>query len=338
MSDLESFIKSLELDTTLTLNGIEPVVLLDYQLRDNQAPIHERKFLVNDLQLDSSLFLNKCGNVYQVPKIPRVCLNTKLELDYYESKLAQICNEFSHFQFGGISFTCTHDYWWGPDQKDNARAKDMFERLYRINISDVYISLNELCSVADHESLFTEIDDFFVTGNYDDTVLTILDNDLTYDAKGSCAKNECHFRPVFCIDRGVPVKYIKRVNDNNEIFRSRKYESEQRHKYAEQRTLTLKKLGEYYKTNNPNYDATIGYPTDIDFVVKTGLREFTFLCYDRSSIKGNFFITNVRYDNDGNDLKYIIRKCDFQNLPKTINAIQCARVSHFNKMYNPKVH
>ncbi len=67
MSDLESFIKSLELDTTLTLNGIEPVVLLDYQLRDNRAPIHERKFLVNDLQLDSSLFLNKCGNVYQVP-------------------------------------------------------------------------------------------------------------------------------------------------------------------------------------------------------------------------------------------------------------------------------
>ena len=290
-----------------------------------------KKTLANDLQLKNSLFLNR--DIYSVPEIPKPDMDN---LDDSESKLEQIFEEFPFFKFGGVPFVCTHDYLWGNRPGLNGHAKDMFEIRYGIKLSDVYISLNELQSVASFNSLFTVIDDFFVTGNHDDTVLTVVDNNLPYGAKESSNRHECHFRPVFCLDQGIPVKYIKTADDNGKLFSSQKYESEQRHKYAEQRNYTLKKLGEFYKTNSPNDNAVVGYPTDIDFVVKTGLCEFTFLCYDRFSKSGDFFITNVCYDNDGKDLKYVINRCDFKNLPQQIKAIQCARVKHFNKMYGLK--
>ena len=291
------------------------------------------KTLVNDLQLKSSWFLNRLGNVYPIPEIPRADLK---DPDDSEPKLKQIFDEFPFFEFGGVPFVCTHDYLWNTDPGQNGHDKDMFEIRYGIKLKDVYISLYELQSVASFNSLFSIIDDFIVTGNHDDTVLTILDNDLPYGAKGSAEKYDCHFKPVFCLDQGVPVKYIKTVNDNDNTLHSKQYESEQRRKYTDQRKYTLKKLGEFYKNNNPKDNEIVGYPTDIDFIVKTGLHEFTFLSYDRFSKQCNFLITNVRCDNNSDDLKYTIKKCNFQQLPQTINDIQRARSIHFNKMYGPK--
>ena len=296
-------------------------------------PRFYHKILVNDLQLTSSHFLNRLGAVYPVPEIPRADI---ADTDNSEPKLKQIFDEFPFFKFGGIPFVCSHDYLWGNRPGLNGQDKDIFEIRYGIKLSDVYISLYELQSVASFNSLFATIDDFIVTGNHDDTVLTIIDNDLPYGAKGSVEKHECHFKPIFCIDQGVPVKYIKTVNDNDKIPRSRQYESARRHEYAVQRKQTLKKLGEFYKNNNPNDYSITGYPTDIDFIVKTGLHEFTFLGYDRFSKQGNFFITNIRYDNNVDNLQYTIKKCNFIQLPGQINAIQRARAMHFNKMYGPK--
>lgn len=309
---------------------LDPVDLMQYF--PYEIPYH--KPLVNDLKLGSSCFLNRGGNIYTMPRIPQICTPGDDDDVHSDPKYVRIFNEFPYFMFGGVSFTCTHDYLWATDRKNNAHAKDMFEIQYGIKLSDVYISLNELASVACLNSLFTEIDDFFVTGNYDNTVLTVFDNDLPYGAKGSSDKHACHFKPVFCVDQGVPVKYIKTVNDDG--MSTPEYITEQRHKYAEQRTKTLKKLGEFYKANNPSDYTVAGYPTDIDFIVKTGLREFTLLCYDRASSKGNFLITRVNYGTDGDDPKYRIKKCDFINLPKQIDEIQRARASHFNKMYGPK--
>lgn len=290
------------------------------------------KMLVNDLQLTSSLFLNRFGTVYSVPKIPSVDVDNT---DNSTPKIAQVFDEFPCFKFGGVPFVCTHDYLWNTEPGKNGHAKDMFEINYGIKLSDVYISLDELQSVASFNSLFSMIDDFFVTGNHDDTVLTIIDNDLPYGTKDSVTKHECHFEPIFCIDQGVPVKYIKTVS-SDKIFFPSWYESEQRHKYAEQRKSVLKKLGEFYKTNNPNDYSVVGYPTDVDFIIKTGLHEFTFLGYDKFSKQDCFYITNVRYDNNTDNLKYTIKKCNFIQMPGQINAIQRARAMHFNKMYGPK--
>lgn len=314
----------------LNNTNLRPVDLMQYFPVDT----HYNKPLVNDLKLRNSRFLNQFGNIYTVPKIPQARMADGDDDIHSDPKLVRICDEFPYFMFGGVSFTCTHDYWWGPDPKSNAHAKDMFEIQYGIKLSDVYISLEELASTACMNSIFTEIDDFFVTGNYDNTVLTIWDNDLPYGAQGSCEKHACNFRPVFCVDQGVPVKYIKTVNDDG-MF-TREYVAEQRHKYAQQRTQTLKKLGEFYRCNNPNDYAVTGYPTDIDFIVKTGLCEFAFLCYDRSSQRGDFLITRVRYKTDGTDPKYTINKCDFRNLPRKIDDIHRARAMHFNKMYGSK--
>lgn len=298
-----------------------------------ELPHLYHKTLVNDLQLTSSLFLNQLGPVYPVSKIPSADVD---DPDEMTPKIAQIFNEFPYFKFGGVPFVCTHDYLWNTDPGENGHAKDMFEINYGIKLSDVYISLDELQSVAAYNSLFSVIDDFFVTGNDDDTVLTIFDNDLPYGARDSDTKHECHFKPIFCIDQGVPVRYIKTVSDDASVLCSHKYESEQRHKYAEQRKLVLKQLGEFYKTSNPNDYFVVGYPTDIDFIVKTGLHEFTFLSYDRGSKQGNFLITNVRYNNNTDNLQYMMKKCNFIQMPEQINAIQRARAMHFNKMYSSK--
>ena len=298
-----------------------------------EFPHFYHKTLVNDLQLSSSLFLNRLGTVYHVSKIPSADIDGT---DETTPKIARIFDEFPFFKFGGVPFVCTHDYIWNTRSGTNGHAKDMFEINYGIKLSDVYISLNELQSAASFNSLFSMIDDFFVTGNYDDTVLTIFDNDLPYGAKDSSTKHECHFKPIFCIDQGVPVRYIKTVSDNNNVLCSHQYESGQRHKYAEQRKFVLTKLGEFYKTSNPNDNSVDGYPTDIDCIVKTGLHEFTFLSYDRFSKQGNFLITNVRYDNNTDNLQYTMKKCTFIQMPGQINAIQRARAMHFNKMYGPK--
>ncbi len=297
-----------------------------------EFPHFYHKTLVNDLQLTSSLFLNRLRTVYPVSKIPSADIDGT---DETTPKIARIFDEFPFFKFGGVPFVCTHDYIWNTRSGTNGHAKDMFEINYGIKLSDVYISLNELQSAASFNSLFSMIDDFFVTGNHDDTVLTIIDNDLPYGTKDSVTKHECHFKPIFCIDQGVPVKYIKTVS-SDKIFFPSWYESEQRHKYAEQRKSVLKKLGEFYKTNNPNDYSVVGYPTDVDFIIKTGLHEFTFLGYDKFSKQDCFYITNVRYDNNTDNLKYTIKKCNFIQMPGQINAIQRARAMHFNKMYGPK--
>lgn len=296
-------------------------------------PNFYHKTLVNDLRMTSSWFLNRFGAIYPVPEIPSPGMD---DADDSEPMIKQIFDEFPFFKFGGVPFVCSHDYLWNNRPGQNSRNKDVFEIRYGIKLSDVYISLYELQSVASFNSLFSMIDDFFVTGNYDDTVLTIFDNDLPYGAKDSSTKHECHFKPIFCIDQGVPVRYIKTVSDNNNVLFSRQYESEQRHKYTEQRKFVLTKLGEFYKTSNPNDYSVAGYPTDIDFIVKTGLHEFTFLSYDRFSKQGNFLITNIRYDNNTDNLQYTMKKCTFIQMPGQINAIQRARAMHFNKMYGPK--
>lgn len=318
------------------LKYFKPSKLMQYYT--HLLPIHYHKSLANDLKLGSSIFLNQFKDIYPLPDIPQARMDDQYDEDSVHSdpKLQQVFDEFPFFKFGGVSFQCTHDYLWCADPKENARAKDAFEIRYGIKLSDVYISLDELASVTSLNSLFSEIDDFLIVGNHDDTVLTILDNDLPYGARESSEKYECHFKPVFCIDQGVPVKYIKTVNDNGEMFRSKEYESNQRHQYAEQRKKTLKKLGEFYKTNNPNDYSVVGYPTDIDFVVKTGMHEFTLLGYDRFLQNGNFFITNVRYDRAGEDLKYTIKKCNFRQLPQQLDVIQKTRALHFNKMYGPR--
>lgn len=296
-------------------------------------PNFYHKTLVNDLRMISSWFLNRFGTIYPVPAIPSPDID---DANDSEPKLKQIFDEFPFFKFGGVPFVCTHDYLWNNRPGQNSRNKDVFEIRYGIKLSDVYISLYELQSVASFNSIFSMIDDFIVTGNDDNSVLTIIDNDLPYGATNSVEKYECHFKPIFCLDQGIPVKYIKTVNDNNEMLHSRRYYADKRHQYAEQRTQVLKKLGEFYKTNNPNDYSVVGYPTDIDFIVKTGHHEFTFLGYDRFSNNGNFLITNVSYATNTDKLKYTIKKCNFSQMPEQINAIQRARAIHFNKMYTPK--
>ena len=296
-------------------------------------PNFYHKTLVNDLRLESSWFLNRFGSIYPMPAIPSPDMD---DADDSEPKLKQIFDEFPFFKFGGVPFVCSHDYLWNNHPGQNSRDKDVFEIRYGIKLSDVYISLYELQSVASFNSIFSMIDDFIITGNDDNTVLTIIDNDLPYGATDSVEKYECHFKPIFCLDQGVPVKYIKTVNDDDKILHNRWYEADRRHQYAEQRTQVLKKLGEFYKINNPNDYSVVGYPIDIDFVVKTGQHEFTFLGYDRFSNNGNFLITNVRCAANTGELKYTIKKCNFTQMPEQINAIQRARAIHFNKMYTPK--
>ncbi len=292
-------------------------------------PLHfDYKTLVNNLQPISSFFLNRFGTVYPVPEIPSADVDDPGNSD---PKIKQIFDEFPFFKFGGVPFVCSHDYLWQTRSGQNGQDKDIFEIRYGIKLSDVYISLNELQSVAAFNSIFSIIDDFVVTGNYNNTVLTIIDNDLPYGAKGSFEKYECHFKPIFCIDQGIPVKYIKTVSDTGTLY-SHKYASEQRHEYTMQRKHTLKRLGEFYKTNN----LKASYPTDIDFIVKTGLHEFTFLGYDRFSNQGDFFVTNVIYDDNNDNFKYTIKKCNFTQMPQQINAIQYARAMHFNKIYGSK--
>ena len=60
------------------------------------------------------------------------------------------------------------------------------------------------------------------------------------------------------------------------------------------------------------------------------------LSYDRFSKSGDFWITDVRYNNDSGDPECVIKKCNFWNLQQNIKDIQRARANHFNKMYAPK--
>ena len=232
----DSYIEALQPPKMYKDAPLEIYLLKHFKFRELakywDLPDFYHKTLVNDLQLTSSLFLNRLGAVHSVPEIPRADVD---DADNLEPKLKQIFDEFPFFKFGGVPFVCTHDYLWGIYPGLHGHDKDMFEIRYGIKLSDVYISLNELQSVASFNSIFSIIDDFIITGNHDDTVLTIIDNDLPYGAKNSFEKHECHFKPIFCIDQGVPVKYIKIVNDNDKILYSHQYVSEQRHQYAEQR-------------------------------------------------------------------------------------------------------
>ena len=87
-------------------------------------------------------------------------LNSLFACAYLLILLAQIFDNFLFFKFGGVPFVCTHDYLWNTRPGTNGHAKDMFEINYGIKLSDVYISLDELQSVASFNSLFSMIDDF----------------------------------------------------------------------------------------------------------------------------------------------------------------------------------
>ena len=159
--------------------------------------------------------------------------------------------------------------------------------------------------------------------------MIIIDNDLDYSACGSGEKYDCYFKPVFCMDRGVPVKYIKTVDDAKPMQSA--FIPERRFEYDMQRKQTLKNLNNVFKPSGMK--EINGYPTEIDFIVKTGLREFVFLSYDRFKNDGDFWFTKVNYSLDGADPKSVIKKCDFRNLQQNINLLQRARANHFNKMY-----
>lgn len=320
-------------DIILNNTNLEPVDLMQYQGPLGKPPKHA---LSTDLSLVNSNFFNAYKGAYPINSIPHICMaNDNLEDTDSPLDLKEIFDEFPFFHFGGLSFTCTHEYNWNF-RHEKSGARDVFETRYGIKIDEVYISLNELSHVANFAGIITSIDDFLVTGNYNDTILTIWDNDFTYSSKDSLEKQECNFRPAFAIDRGIPLKYIKTVDDTAP-FSGRRDEKLQQ-EYNIQRKLHLAKLNNIFRHHDTNRKDFINdYPAEIDFIVKTGLRKFTFLSYDRFLQNGDFFITNVHYNTDGTDPKYAIKKCGFQDLPQQIKMIQCARASHFNKMYSGKI-
>lgn len=320
---------------TIILNNtdLRPVDIMQYQGPLGASPRHA---LSTDLSLVNSNFFNAYKGNYPVNSIPHICMaNDNLDDTDSTLDLKEIFDEFPFFHFGGLSFTCTHEYDWNF-RHEKPGARDIFETRYGIKIDGVYISLNELSRVANFAGLITSIDDFLVTGNHNDTILTIWDNDFTYSSKNSLEKQECNFRPVFAIDRGIPLKYIKTTNDKEPF--SGKCDEKLQQEYNIQRKLHLAKLNNIFRHHDANgKDFLNDYPADIDFLVKTGLHQFTFLSYDRFLQNGDFFITNVRYNTNGSDPKYVIKKCGFQDLPQQIKMIQCARASHFNKMYSDKI-
>lgn len=288
----------------------------------------------DDLSFSNSRFFCDCNGGYRVNQIPQISVYDE---EYgIRSKLYSIYDYFALFKFGGIPFQCTHKI---PEQYNfiysgvvEPEDRCFFETRYNIKIDNVYISLDELCSVADWNGVFSIVDDFIIAGNHDNTVLTIIDNDLDYSACGSGERYDCYFKPAFCIDKGVPVKYIKTVDDSRPMEKISV--PERRFEYDMQRKQTLKKLGNVFKLSTK--DGISGYPTEIDFVAKTGLREFVFLSYDRLKNNGDFWFTKVNYSLDGSDPESVIKKCDFRNLQQNINLVQRARACHFNKMYAQK--
>lgn len=323
--------KTLSFDSMLMQNNIPFRTIRNIRFRDWKQNFVEqpRAFLKDDLSFNNSRFFYDVNGGYSVNQIPQISVYDE---EYgHKSKLYSICDYFPLFKFGGISFKCTHKI---PEQYNYIYSGDVepedryfFETRYNIKIDNVYISLAELFSVADWSGILSTVDDFIIAGNHNNTLLTIIDNDLDYSANGSTEKYDCYFKPVFCLDRGVPVKYIKTVDDSRPMERGAVPKA--RFEYDMQRKSVLKKLNDVF-----DKDGIInGYPTEIDFVVKTGLREFVFLSYDRFKNNGGFYLTKVNYSLDGTDPKYVIKKCDFRNLQQNINLLQRARANHFNKMY-----
>jgi hypothetical protein len=320
--------KSLSFLQILLQNGIPFKTIRNIGFADWK----NRFIALPQIHIKDNLSFNSSGAFDISCKIPQI--NIYREYDT-EPKIKGVFDNFPLFKFGGIPFTCSHGN-LGEFGIISGIASDadrnMFNVQYGINLDKVYISLNELSSVAGFSGVFSEIDDFIVVGNNDNTLLTIIDNDLDYSAKYSHEKRECHFQPVLCIDRAVPVKYIKTADDAKPFHNQQI--PERRIEYNLQRNQTLEKLNNIFSqtTHNQIY----GFPTDIDFVAKTGLHEFTILNYNRFGTRVDFWITNVRCDtNDGNP-KTVIKKCNFQNLPDAINNIQRARATHFDKMYGNK--
>lgn len=258
----------------------------------------------------TSSFLDFNKHFYPIPKIPFVTPKDLTSVFEYEDDI----------QFGEIIPIYINNPWGiRPKATKNSLAKYKFEQLYGIQLDDVYISLYELASDLDicvHDII--PIDDFFIAQK--GSRLTIYDNDLPYGAKDSREKYECHLKPVGCIELGTPVKYIKTVNDYGETIKGALTEQKDRSKHIE------KELCKSYK----------GYFADIDFIIKTGIHEFIFLGYDRLSKDGNFYITDVHYNINGSEPEYTTKKCDFEQLSQTMDAIQRAHAKHFNKMYSSK--
>ncbi len=325
--------RPLSFDSMLMQNNIPLRTIRNIRFRDWKQNFVEqpRAFLKDDLSLNNSYFFGGVSGCYRVNQIPQI--NVYEEEPGFKSKLYGICDYFPLFKFGGISFKCTHKI---PEQynyiysgKVEPEDRYFFETKYNIKIDNVYISLAELFSVADWSGILSVVDDFIIAGNHDNSVLTIIDNDLDYSACGSGEKYDCYFKPVFCIDRGVPVKYIKTVDDSKPMENA--FVPERRFEYDMQRKQTLKNLNNVFKPSGVKEIS--GYPTEIDFIVKTGLHEFVFLSYDRFKNDGDFWFTKVNYSLDGADPRSVIKKCDFRNLQQNINLLQRARANHFNKMY-----
>lgn len=330
--------RQLSFDEILMQNGIPFRTVRDIRYFDVMHHLVENSqpFSKDDLSFNNSRFFSDVDGACQVNQIPQI--NVYEEEPGIKSKLYSICDNFAFCNFGGIPFQCTHKM---PEQYNfiysgHVKPEDrcFFETHYNIKINNVYISLGELISVADYDGVFSIVDDFIIAGNHDNTVLTIIDNDLDYSACGSVERYDCYFKPAFCIDRGVPVKYIKTVDDSRPM--ENMFVPERRFEYNMQRKQTLKKLNHVFASPDKKDNVISGYPTEIDFVVKTGLHEFVLLSYDRLKNNGDFWFTKVNYSLDGSDPKSVIKKCDFQNLQQNIGALQRARASHFNKMYNQK--
>ena len=329
--------RPLSFDMILLQNGIpfkeiRDVRFFDWVQHKNENP---KAFSKDNFSLDNSYFFYRVAKSYSFNQIPQFSVYND---EYsYDSKLSAVCNNFAFFKFGGIPFQCSHkipemyNYIYSSNPKPEDRY--MFEMRYGIKIDNVYISLSELLS-AGRNGFLSMVDDFMVVGNYNNTILTIFDNDLDYSMRDSSEKYNCHFKPVFCINYGVPVKYIKTVDDSKPMQNA--FVRECQIEYDMQRKQVLQKLNNVFAVPVVKDNSISGYPTEIDFIVKTGLREFTFLSYDRFYNNGDLWIMKVNYSLDGADPKSVIKKCSFQNLQQNINVIKYTRACHFNKMYARK--
>ena len=161
--------RQLSFDSMLMQNNIPLRTIRNIRFRDWKQNFVEqpRAFLKDDLSFNNSRFFNDVNGGYRVNQIPQISVYDE---EYgHKSKLYSICDYFPLFKFGGIPFQCTHKI---PEQYNfmysgivEPEDRYFFETRYNIKINNVYISLDELFSVANWSGIFSVVDDFIIAGN-----------------------------------------------------------------------------------------------------------------------------------------------------------------------------